>query len=70
MTKFATSQLARTLATLLSGGIPLVTALDVASRAVGNRAMAAHVGAVTQQVREGQPLAMAMNGAASFPTSP
>jgi type IV pilus assembly protein PilC len=67
VTKFATSQLARTLSTLLSGGIPLVTALDVASRAVGNRAMAQHVGIVTQQVREGQPLAIAMQQRAVFP---
>lgn len=67
VTKFATSQLARTLATLLSGGIPLVTALDVASRAVGNRAMAKHVGVVTQQVREGQPLAIAMDQRGVFP---
>jgi type IV pilus assembly protein PilC len=67
VTKFATSQLARTLATLLSGGIPLVTALDVASRAVGNRAMAWHVGVVTQQVREGQPLAIALNQRGVFP---
>jgi type IV pilus assembly protein PilC len=67
VTKFATSQLARTLATLLSGGIPLVTALDVASRAVGNRAMAWHVGVVTQQVREGQPLAAAMTQRGVFP---
>jgi type IV pilus assembly protein PilC len=67
VTKFATSQLARTLATLLSGGIPLVTALDVASRAVGNRAMAQHVGVVTQQVREGQPLAIALNARGVFP---
>jgi type IV pilus assembly protein PilC len=67
VTKFATSQLARTLATLLSGGIPLVTALDVASRAVGNRAMARHVEAVTQQVREGQPLAIALHSRGVFP---
>jgi type IV pilus assembly protein PilC len=67
VTKFATSQLARTLATLLSGGIPLVTALDVASRAVGNRAMARHIGVVTQEVREGQPLAIALNARGVFP---
>jgi type IV pilus assembly protein PilC len=67
VTKFATSQLARTLATLLSGGIPLVTALDVASRAVGNRAMARHVETVTRQVREGQPLALALSSRGVFP---
>ena len=34
--KFATAQVSRTLATLLSGGIPLVNALDVAARATAN----------------------------------
>ena len=38
--KFATSQLARTLATLLGGGIPLVSALDISARAIGNRYLA------------------------------
>jgi len=66
-TKFATSQFSRTMATLLSGGIPLVTALDVSSRAIGNRAMAQHIGVVAQQVREGQSLAQAMTGRGIFP---
>ena len=38
--KFATSQAARTLATLLGGGIPLVNALDVSARSIGNQYMA------------------------------
>ena len=46
--RFATSQLARTLATLLGGGIPLVSALDVASRALGNRFFAAQLVVVGQ----------------------
>ena len=58
--KYATSQLARTLATLLRGGIPLVDALDVASRSVGNRHMAREVGVVAREVREGRSLADAM----------
>lgn len=66
-TKFATSQFARTLATLLSGGIPLVAALDVSARAIGNRAMAAHVREVATQVREGQAMAQAMNARGVFP---
>jgi type IV pilus assembly protein PilC len=37
MHKFATSQLARTLSTLLGGGIPLVNALDIAAKSTGNR---------------------------------
>ena len=52
--KFATSQLARTLATLLGGGIPLVDALDIAARASGNRHIGAEIAVVAQKVREGQ----------------
>jgi type IV pilus assembly protein PilC len=52
--KFSTSQLARTLATLLGGGIPLVNALEIASRSTGNRHMAREMEFVAQRVREGQ----------------
>ena len=38
--KFSTSQAARTLATLLGGGIPLVNAIDVSARSIGNQYMA------------------------------
>jgi type IV pilus assembly protein PilC len=65
--KFATSQFSRTLATLLGGGIPLVTALEVASRAIGNRHVARQIDTMTTQVREGQSLAKAMSGRGVFP---
>jgi type IV pilus assembly protein PilC len=52
--KFATSQLARTLATLLQGGIPLVNALEIAARGSGNRYMAKELEIVVVKVREGQ----------------
>jgi type IV pilus assembly protein PilC len=65
--KFAAAQLARTLATLLGGGIPLVTALQIASRAITNRHLASEVATVARQVREGQSLATAMVGRGSFP---
>jgi type IV pilus assembly protein PilC len=52
--KFSTSQLARTLATLLGGGIPLVNALEIASRSTGNRHMGREMELVAQHVREGQ----------------
>jgi type IV pilus assembly protein PilC len=55
--KFATSQLARTLGTLLGGGIPLVNALEIASGAMTNRYMAAEIAEVTVRVREGQSFA-------------
>ena len=41
--RFATAQVSRTLATLLSGGIPLVNALDIAARATGNRSIGDHL---------------------------
>jgi type IV pilus assembly protein PilC len=52
--KFATSQLARTLATLLGGGIPLVNALEISSRSTGNRHMGREMELVALRVREGQ----------------
>jgi type IV pilus assembly protein PilC len=55
--KFSTSQLARTLATLLSGGIPLVNALEIASRSTGNRHMGKELEIVAGRVREGQSFA-------------
>ena len=65
--KFATSQVARTLATLLGGGIPLVNAIEIASRSIGNRALAAAMATVGQRVREGQSFAGAMADRGVFP---
>ncbi len=65
--KFATSQLARTLATLLGGGIPLVDSIAIASRSIGNRSMAVAMEAVGQHVREGESFAAAMAGQGVFP---
>jgi type IV pilus assembly protein PilC len=57
MHKFATSQIARTMATLLGGGIPLVNALEISSRATGNRHMGQEMAIVATKVREGQSFA-------------
>jgi type IV pilus assembly protein PilC len=65
--KFATSQMARTLSTLLSGGIPLVQALDVSSRSVSNRYIAHELESMGQRVREGQSLAGTMRSRRIFP---
>jgi type IV pilus assembly protein PilC len=65
--KYSTSQAARTLATLLSGGIPLVNSLDISARAIGNRFMARELQLAAQQVREGTALAQAMNERGQFP---
>jgi type IV pilus assembly protein PilC len=60
MQMFATSQLARTLSTLLSGGLPLLNALEVAARSIGNRALASAVAGTTSQIREGRSLSTAL----------
>jgi len=60
MRMFATSQLSRTLSTLLQGGLPLVNALEVASSSVGNRAVASAVSSATPLVREGKSLTTAL----------
>jgi len=44
-----------------------VTALDVASRSVSNRHIAAQMADITRQVREGQPLSTAMAAKGEFP---
>ncbi|MBI4263702.1 MAG: type II secretion system F family protein [Acidobacteria bacterium] len=65
--KFATSQLARTLATLLGGGIPLVNALEIAGGAMTNCYLAAEIGDLTRRVREGQSFAAALLARGVFP---
>ena len=65
--KFATSQLARTLATLLGGGIPLVHALEIAGRSIGNQHLSTQLEKVNQQVREGQSFADGLRGIGVFP---
>ncbi len=65
--RFSTSQLSRTLATLLSGGIPLVSALDVAARSVGNRYVSRHLSTIAGEVREGGSLSMSMRDCGLFP---
>jgi type IV pilus assembly protein PilC len=65
--KFSTSQAARTLATLLGGGIPLVNALEVSARSLSNQYMASEFQTAAQQVREGRALALAMQDSGAFP---
>ncbi len=60
MRMYATSQLMRTLATLLAGGLPLLNALEVAAASIGNRAMARAVGTATGRIREGASLTTAL----------
>ena len=65
--KFSVSQLARTLATLLGGGIPLVNALEIGVRSMTNRYLAAELDEVRRRVQEGQSFAAALLGRGVFP---
>jgi type IV pilus assembly protein PilC len=58
--KFVTAQMARTLATLLGGGIPLVNSMEVTARSVSNAHMAKELDVVVQRVREGEGLAASL----------
>ena len=65
--KFSTSQMSRTLATLLGGGLPLVNALDIAARSIGNQFMAQQLEVVGARVREGESFAAALEARHAFP---
>jgi len=58
--KFATSQIARTLAALVGGGIPLVNALDTAATSTGNRYLGDELRVVAERVREGRGFAQTL----------
>jgi type IV pilus assembly protein PilC len=65
--KFSTSQMSRTLATLLGGGLPLVNALEIAARSIGNQFMAQQLEVVGARVREGESFAAALEARKVFP---
>jgi len=67
MRTFATAQVARTLATLLSGGIPLVNAIEIAARSTGNQWIGEALTDAARQVREGGSLASALAERQLFP---
>ena len=58
--KFQVAQFSRTLATLLTGGTPLVAALQTASDAITSKLLRSTVGQATQMVREGECLHAAL----------
>ena len=65
--KFATAQFARTLATLLGGGIPLVNALEAGASSLTNRHLAREIRAACSHVREGESFAGALRDRKVFP---
>lgn len=66
-TMFSMAQLSRTLATLLQGGIPLVTALEVGREASGNRVIGESIRQTISQVQEGKSLSDSLERTGHFP---
>ena len=54
--RFAIMQFTQSLGTLLSGGTPMVPAIEIASQSVTNQMMANKIFGIVQNVREGEPL--------------
>lgn len=65
--RFTTSQVARTLATLLGGGLPLVNAIEIAARAASNQFLGRELSVIGARVREGEAFASAMAARGVFP---
>src|SRR5215471_3945395 len=65
--KYQVAVFSRMLSTLLSGGLPLVPALETAGESMQSRLIAHGVEGAAVRVREGQPLARSLEGASVFP---
>jgi type IV pilus assembly protein PilC len=65
--KFQVAQFSRTLATLLTGGTPLVAALATASDSIGSKLLRGTVTNATQMVREGESLHGALSAKRVMP---
>lgn len=65
--KITTSRFTRTLSTLLSSGVPLIKALEIVSRIVGNRVIEDGLNSVKDEVRRGLDLATPIEKLELFP---
>ncbi len=65
--KMAVSRLARTIGTMLAGGVPILSALEISGNAVGNRPMSRAVMSMREEVQEGTGIAAALEHTGAFP---
>jgi type IV pilus assembly protein PilC len=65
--KYQVAMFARTLSTLLTGGIPLVPSLETAARSITSKRIAKSVFAAVTSVREGKGLAKSLEATKVFP---
>ena len=64
--RFALSEFSRSLATLLTGGIPLVPSFEIAIASVGNAYVRSRIEPTIQMVREGKPFYAALEKSGIF----
>ena len=65
--KYQIAVFSRMMATLISGGLPLVPALETAASSMDSRTLARSIGAAAVRVREGRPLATSLEETKVFP---
>jgi type IV pilus assembly protein PilC len=65
--KYQVAQLSRILSTLLTGGIPLVQAMETAAESLNTPLLSQAVEKAGKSVREGQPLSKSLNASGLFP---
>lgn len=65
--KIITSRFTRTLSTLLSSGVPLLEALDIVSKVVGNVVIEKDISVAKEEVRKGSTLAKPIRETGHFP---
>lgn len=65
--KVAIARFARTLGTLLSGGVPLLDALEVTARSSGNRLIEKEIIEMKQMASKGEAIEKSMSGSTVFP---
>jgi general secretion pathway protein F len=63
-----TAKLARTLASLLGSGVPMLTALRIVGNVAGNAVFTTALAAAAEEVKEGRMLSQAMHGSGVFPS--
>lgn len=67
LARLETARLARTLGTLLRNGVPLLGALGIAGKVLGNRALAADVHGAADAVKNGRALSASLGAGKRFP---
>lgn len=65
--QLAVARFARTLATLLKSGVPLLTALDIVKNVITNTVMSAVIDTARDAIREGESIAQPLKKSGEFP---